>query len=80
LKEGLTLINSPGTIDADYRGEIQLIAINLGSDLVAIRPGQRIAQMIIQRVVRALWQEVPELPPSKRQAGGFGHTDEIRKS
>jgi dUTP pyrophosphatase len=52
----------------------------LGSDLVAIRPGQRIAQMIIQRVVRALWQEVPELPPSKRQAGGFGHTDEIRKS
>ena len=54
LKEGLTLINSPGTIDADYRGEIQLIAINLGSDSIIIRPGQRIAQMIIQRVVRAL--------------------------
>ena len=80
LKEGLTLVNSPGTIDADYRGEIQLISINLGSDLIVIRPGQRIAQMIIQRVVRALWQEVPELPPSERQAGGFGHTGEIRKS
>jgi dUTP pyrophosphatase len=80
LKEGLTLINSPGTIDSDYRGEIQLIAINLGADSIIIRPGQRIAQMIIQRVVRALWQEVPELPQSKRQAGGFGHTDTIRKN
>ena len=80
LKEGLTLINSPGTIDADYRGEIQLIAINLGSDSIIIRPGQRIAQMIIQRVVRALWDEVGELPRSERQAGGFGHTDETRKS
>ena len=79
LKEGLTLINSPGTIDADYRGEIQLIVINLGSDSIIIRPGQRIAQMIIQRVVRALWQEVGELPRSEREAGGFGHTDEIRK-
>jgi dUTP pyrophosphatase len=64
LKEGLTLINSP---------------INLGSDSIIIRPGQRIAQMIVQRVVRALWQEVGELPRSERQAGGFGHTDEIRK-
>jgi dUTP pyrophosphatase len=80
LKEGLTLVNSPGTIDADYRGEIQLIVINLGSDPIVIRPGQRVAQMVIQRVVRALWQEVSELPPSQRQAGGFGHTDAIRKS
>jgi len=80
LKEGLTLINSPGTIDSDYRGEIQLIAINLGTDSIIIRPGQRIAQMIIQRVVRALWQEIPELPSSQRQAGGFGHTDTIRKT
>jgi dUTP pyrophosphatase len=80
LKEGLTLINSPGTIDADYRGEIQLIAINLGSDAIIIRPGQRIAQMIIQRVVRAMWQEVPELPQSERQEGGFGHTDALRKN
>lgn len=80
LKEGLTLINSPGTIDADYRGEIQLVAINLGSDAIIIRPGQRIAQMIIQRVVRAMWQEVPELPQSERQEGGFGHTDALRKN
>ena len=80
LKEGLTLLNSPGTIDADYRGEIQLIAINLGSEPVVIRPGQRVGQMVIQRVVRALWQEVSELPRSERQAGGFGHTDAIRKA
>jgi dUTP pyrophosphatase len=79
LKEGLTLVNSPGTIDADYRGEIQLIAINLGSEPVLIRPGQRVAQMVVQRVVRAQWQEVSELPGSERQEGGFGHTDETRK-
>ncbi|MBI2358813.1 MAG: dUTP diphosphatase [Deltaproteobacteria bacterium] len=74
LKEGLTLINTPGTIDSDYRGEIQVILINLGREPVAIRPGQRIAQMVVQRVCRARWQEVPELPSSKRQDGGFGHT------
>ena len=75
LKEGLTLINSPGTIDSDYRGEIQLIAINLGSEPLVIRRGQRVAQMVIQRVVRASWQVVDELPRSERQSGGFGHTD-----
>ena len=75
LKQGMTLVNSPGTIDADYRGEIQVIAINLGSEPIVIEPGQRIAQMIIQRVIRAEWQEVRELPSSERQAGGFGHTD-----
>jgi dUTP pyrophosphatase len=75
LKQGMTLVNSPGTIDADYRGEIQVIAINLGSEPIVIEPGQRIAQMIVQRVVRAEWQEVRELPSSERQAGGFGHTD-----
>ena len=73
--KGLTMINSPGTIDADYRGEIQVIAINLGAEPIVIEPGQRIAQMIVQRVVRAEWQEVRELPSSERQAGGFGHTD-----
>jgi dUTP pyrophosphatase len=75
LKHGLTMINSPGTIDSDYRGEIQLIAINLGSEPVLIQRGQRIAQMVIQRVIRAHWQEVEDLPASQRQDGGFGHTD-----
>ena len=75
LKQGLTLVNSPGTIDADYRGEIQLIAINLGQEPVVIERGQRIAQMVVQRVVRARWHEVSELPASDRQEGGFGHTD-----
>ncbi len=78
LKQGLTMVNSPGTIDADYRGEIQLIAINLGQKPVVIERGQRIAQMVVQRVVRARWQEVSELPGSERQEGGFGHTDEAR--
>ncbi len=75
LKQGLTLVNSPGTIDSDYRGEIKVIAINLGADAIVIMPGQRIAQMVLQRVVRAEWQEVDELPPSARRDGGFGHTD-----
>ena len=79
LREGLTMINSPGTIDSDYRGEIQLIAINLGSEPIVIHRGQRIAQMIIQRVVRAEWVEVEELPSSARESGGFGHTDNTRK-
>jgi dUTP pyrophosphatase len=76
LKQGLTLVNSPGTIDSDYRGEIQLITINLGDEPIIIQRGQRIAQMVIQRVIKARWQEVTELPDSERQDGGFGHTDE----
>src|SRR5262245_10704648 len=75
LKQGFTLVNSPGTIDADYRGEIQVLAINLGAEPVVIERGQRVAQLVLQRVVRALWQEVAELPSSTRQDGGFGHTD-----
>jgi dUTP pyrophosphatase len=75
LRDGVTLVNSPGTIDSDYRGEIQLIAINLGKEPVVIRRGQRVAQMIVQRVCRVKWQEVEELPISERQGGGFGHTD-----
>lgn len=76
LREGLTLVNSPGTIDSDYRGEIQMIAINLGKGPVVIRRGQRVAQMVVQRVCQARWQEVSELPSSQRQEGGLGHTDE----
>ena len=71
LNQGLTMANSPGTIDSDYRGEIQLIAINLGREPVVIQRGQRIAQMVVQRIVRAHWQEVQELPHSDRQDGGF---------
>jgi dUTP pyrophosphatase len=77
LKHGITLLNSPGTIDSDYRGEIQVIAINLGSDPVVVKRGDRIAQMIVQRVIRAQWRPVAELPESRRQDGGFGHTDSV---
>ena len=75
LRHGLTLVNSPGTIDADYRGEIQLIVINLGDTPVRIEPGQRVAQLVVQRVAHVRWEEVDELTISQRQAGGFGHTD-----
>lgn len=74
LTEGLTFVNSPGTIDSDYRGEIQLIAINLGHEPIVIKRGERVAQMVIQRVIKGRWREVDELAPSKRQEGGFGHT------
>lgn len=76
LRQGLTLVNSPGTIDSDYRGEVQLILVNLGQAPLTIQPGQRVAQMIVQRVARVKWQEVHDLPESSRQGGGFGHTDE----
>lgn len=75
LKKGITLLNSPGTIDSDYRGEVQLIAINLGKEPVVIRRGERVAQMVVQQVYKARWKEVSELPPSRRHEGGFGHTD-----
>jgi len=75
LKQGFTMVNTPGTIDSDYRGEIQIIAINLGTAPITIERGQRIAQMVVQRVARAEWLEVAELPSTERQDGGFGHTD-----
>jgi len=74
FRQGLTLVNTPGTIDSDYRGEIQIIAINLGAEPIVVGRGQRIAQMVLQRVVRARWEEVDELAGSVRQDGGFGHT------
>ena len=74
LKHGVTLVNSPGTIDSDYRGEVQLAIINLGAEPVTIRHGDRIAQMVIQHVPRVSWEETDELPASARDAGGFGHT------
>jgi dUTP diphosphatase len=75
LRHGFTMVNSPGTIDSDYRGEIQVIAINLGNERVVVKRGERIAQMVVQRVLQAVWREVKELPTSGRDAGGFGHTD-----
>jgi len=74
LEEGLTLVNSPGTIDADYRGEIKVLLVNLESAPIAIRPGERIAQLVIAPVARAELVEVAELDPSSRGGGGFGHT------
>ena len=74
LEEGLTLVNSPGTIDADYRGEIKVLLVNLGSASITIRPGDRIAQLVIAPVARAALIEVAELEPSSRGGGGFGHT------
>ncbi len=73
-KQGLTLINPPGTIDADYRGPVMVAMINLGSEPVTITRTMRIAQMIIKPVPRTVWNEVTELPPTQRGAGGFGHT------
>ncbi len=74
LKYGLTLLNSPGTIDADYRGEIGVIVINHGPEEFVINSGERIAQIVIAPVRRALWRECRELPASRRGSGGFGHT------
>ena len=70
----MTLLNSPGTIDADYRGEIRLVVVNLGDAAYTIRRGDRIGQMVIARVARARLEEVKELPATRRGAGGFGHT------
>lgn len=74
LKKGVTVLNSPGTIDADYRGEIGVILINLGQEPFVINDGERIAQMVIARHEQAEWQAVDVLDETERGAGGFGHT------
>jgi len=74
LRYGLGLVNSPGTIDADYRGEIGVIAINWGKKPLTIRRGERIAQVVISKVSRARVEEVDELDATKRGKGGFGHS------
>jgi len=73
-KNGVTVANAPGTIDADYRGEVGVILVNLGSEPFRITRGMRIAQMIIARHARAVWREVAELDRTARGAGGFGST------
>jgi len=74
FKKGVSVLNTPGTIDADYRGEIKVILINLSNEDFIINDGERIAQMIISAHEKADWVEVSELIETKRGAGGFGHT------
>jgi dUTP pyrophosphatase len=74
LREGLTLLNSPGTIDCDYRGEVGVILVNHGATSVTVRHGMRIAQMVLSPVVRLHWVEVEAVGESDRGAGGFGST------
>ena len=74
LKHGISLPNTPGTIDADYRGELKVILINLGAEPFAIQRGDRIAQLVLAPVTRAVWEEAAELDETERGAGGFGST------
>jgi dUTP pyrophosphatase len=74
IKKGVTVLNSPGTIDADYRGEICIILINLSADEFVIEDGERVAQMVIARHEQAQWEQVDVLDETERGAGGFGHT------
>lgn len=74
IKQGLTCLNSPGTVDADYRGELKVIIINLSNEEHQINHGDRIAQMVIQKVEQVEWLLVQDLAETKRGTGGFGHT------
>ncbi len=74
LKKGITVLNSPGTIDADYRGEVCVLLVNLSKDPFTIEPGERIAQMVIARHEHVEWEEVEQLDESSRGTGGFGST------
>jgi len=73
-RDGIVVANSPGTVDADYRGEVQIILANYGTDDFLVHPKDRIAQLVIAPVMQAEWQVVDVLPPTTRGAGGFGHT------
>lgn len=74
IRHGITCLNSPGTIDSDYRGEIKIILVNLSQEEQVIEPGERIAQLIFQRVEKGNWTEVRVLESTERNKGGFGHT------
>lgn len=74
IKRGLTMLNSPGTIDSDYRGEIKCIVVNLSNEPQTIEPGERIAQMIVARHEQIVWEAATQLLDSERGAGGFGST------
>jgi dUTP pyrophosphatase len=73
-KHGISIVNAPGTIDADYRGEIGVLLVNLSDQVFEINPGDRIAQMVVARHERVEWQEVESLTETSRGAGGYGHT------
>jgi dUTP pyrophosphatase len=75
-KRGVTVLNGPGTVDSDYRGEIRVILINHGREPQTVRRGDRIAQLVVQRLPQVDWHEADELPESERGTGGFGHTGE----
>ncbi len=77
IKQGLTCLNTPGTIDADYRGEIKVILINLSNEIQVIHDGDRIAQIVFQQVEKMEWQLVENLETTQRGDGGFGHTGKI---
>jgi dUTP pyrophosphatase len=74
LKHGLTCLNSPGTVDSDYRGELKVILINLSGETQTLNPGERIAQLVLAPVIQVGWQEVEIIEATVRNAGGFGHT------
>lgn len=74
IKQGITCLNSPGTIDSDYRGEVKVILINLSDTAQDIHPGDRIAQMVIHAVTQAIWEPVVAVTETARNEGGFGHT------
>lgn len=74
LKMGITCLNSPGTIDADYRGEIKVLLVNLSQEKQTIQPGDRIAQMVVSNVATVVWKSVSTIDDTSRGAGGFGHT------
>lgn len=77
IKQGLTCLNTPGTIDADYRGELKVILINLSNEIQVIQDGDRIAQIVFQKVEKMEWQLVENLETTQRGEGGFGHTGKI---
>ncbi len=74
LRHGVTLLNSPGTIDADFRGEVAVILVNLGEQPFTVQRGERVAQLVVAPVARVEWDEEGELDTTERGAGGFGHT------
>ena len=76
-KHGISVLNSPGTIDADYRGEIKVILVNLSNDAFTVNPGERIAQMVVAQYVKVDWEEVDALDETERGTGGFGSTGRV---